>query len=97
MIIRILGEGQYEAPDELLEALEPLDAALNAAIEEGDEAGYSAALDALLRAVRNGGHPLDVTTLVPSELTLPHEGSTLEDIRELLASEEVADAVAEEA
>lgn len=87
MIVRILGEGQYEISDDVLATLESLDEELNAAIESGEEEAYRKALDALLAKVRSSGRPLEPSALVPSDLALPHEGSTIEDIKELLASE----------
>ncbi|MGO9195918.1 MAG: PspA-associated protein PspAA [Acidimicrobiales bacterium] len=87
MIVRILGEGQYELPDDSLPSLEVLDAGLNAALEAGDDAGFELALQALVDKVRGSGRPLELTTIVPSDLTVPHAGATIEDLRKLLASE----------
>ena len=39
MIVRILGEGQYDLADGSLDALNGLDEQLEAAIESGDEGG----------------------------------------------------------
>ena len=41
MIIRILSEGQFEVPDAELDGLNELDAALESAVESGDEATLS--------------------------------------------------------
>lgn len=89
MIVRILGEGQYELADSSLADLEARDQELLAAIEGGDEGRFSAVLSSLLERVRTDGAKLDVERIVPSELTVPHEGSSLEEVRELLASEPV--------
>lgn len=58
MIMRILGEGQYEVVEEHLNLLNELDAALQSAADAGDEAAYTTALSALLDAVRSLGTPL---------------------------------------
>lgn len=87
MIVRVLGDGQYELSDEAAQSLDPLDAALNAAIESGDEGAFDAAFANLLDAVRTRGRLLDTATIVPSDLTVPHEGATLAEIQALLASE----------
>ena len=50
MIVRILGEGQYDLSDKALDALNALDAAVEAAIEVGDEAAFATSLAALLEA-----------------------------------------------
>ncbi len=87
MIVRILEEGQYELPDSAMAALDKLDVDLSAAMVADDEAAFDAALNALLQAVRSTGTPLDAATIVPSELTLPHQGATLAELKDLLASE----------
>ncbi|MHB1988098.1 MAG: PspA-associated protein PspAA [Acidimicrobiales bacterium] len=88
MIVRILGEGQYELPDDALASLEELDRQLNAAMESESEEGFEKVLGALLAKVRDTGAELSTSTLVPSDLTVPHEGSSISDVRELLASED---------
>jgi hypothetical protein len=87
MIVRILGEGQYEVPESALGTLDALDHDLNDAIEAGDESSYEQALAALIEGVRRAGSALDASVLVPSDLTVPQEHSTLADMRELLSSE----------
>lgn len=88
MIIRILGEGQYDVTDDTESKLNELDAVVEAALLEGDEREFLAALAALDDAVRQAGTPLDPSTIVPSDLVLPHEDSTLGEVQELLSSEE---------
>ena len=87
MIVRILGEAQYEVPEALLAELEKDDDRLNAAIEASDEAAFAETLQSLISSVRRSGQQLDPGTIVPSDLTIPHEGSTLADVQALLASE----------
>ena len=53
MIVRILGEGQYDVADEALDRLNELDAAVEAAVEAGDETAFAAALG---RAARRRPH-----------------------------------------
>ena len=59
MIVRILGEGQYDVSDEALDALNELDAAVEAAVESGDATAFGTALAALLDGVRTVGVPHD--------------------------------------
>ena len=87
MIIRILGEGQYELPEDVLPMLDELDDELNSTIEADDEAAFEKALGRLLAKVKEAGKPVAIDTLVPSDLTVPPEGSTLDDVRQLLTSE----------
>lgn len=92
MIVRILEGGQFEVPDSEIGALDELDAKLAAAIERNDSEGFSEVLAALAEKVRSTGTPLDPTTIVSSDLTVPHEGASLEEVRHLLASEDASDA-----
>ena len=55
MIVRILGEGQYDVDDDALDRLNALDAEVEAAVEAGDEAAFAAALTALHDGVRGVG------------------------------------------
>ncbi|MEH0416720.1 PspA-associated protein PspAA [Streptomyces sp. B21-083] len=87
MIMRILGEGQYEITDEHLDRLNELDAALQSAADAGDETAFATALSALLDAVRSLGTPLPDETITPSDLVLPDEESSLTQVRELLSDE----------
>ena len=47
MIIRILGEGQYDVPADAVDGLNQLDAAVEAAVESGNTAAFSSALGEL--------------------------------------------------
>ena len=62
MIVRILGEGQYDVSDDALDGLNELDAAVESAVEAGDEETFSTALAALLDGVRTAGVPHDAET-----------------------------------
>jgi len=84
MIIRILGEGQYDVEEGALDKLNELDATLEAAVEAGDEAAFGTALTELLAGVRSAGaeHPAD--SLDESDLILPPSDATIEQVREML-------------
>ena len=87
MIVRILGEGQWDVPDEYLEPMNALDGAVEKAIEGGDEAAFTVALTALLDAVRQQGDRLEDDSLQDSDLILPMSDATLEEVRALLTDE----------
>ena len=87
MIIRIMGEGQFDLADEHVDALNEFDAQLEAAIEAGDEATFGSALGALLDRIRALGEPVALDVLVPSSLVLPHESATLPEVRDLLSGD----------
>ncbi|WP_328478389.1 hypothetical protein OHS71_08350 [Streptomyces sp. NBC_00377] len=87
MIMRILGEGQYEITEEHLDRLNELDAALQSAADADDETAFTAALSALLDAVRSLGTPLPDERITPSDLVLPDADTSLTQVRELLSDE----------
>ena len=71
MIVRIASEGQFELADELADELNELDNRCVAAVEAGDEPGFHATYDAMLRLVRDKGTALSEEELVESRLILP--------------------------
>ncbi len=87
MIIRVLGVGQFEIPDDSMGELNALDDALTGPVEQHDEAALHAGLEKVLEAVQRLGKPMPDDYLGPSDLLLPGPDSTLEDIRELLTEE----------
>ena len=84
MIVRVLGEGQYDVSDEAIDRLNELDAAVEAAVEAGDEAAFGTALAALLEGVRTVGVPHDVESLDESDLILPPADATIDEVQALL-------------
>ena len=84
MIVRILGEARYDVPEADMPAIEQLDAALVDALDRGDEAAFSGALADLIGQVRHTGTLLPADDLQTSELVVPHVGSTLAEVKELL-------------
>jgi len=84
MIIRIMGEGQLEVAESAIEELNKLDTRLEAAVESHDEPAFGAALEALLARAREVGTALPAEAIEPSDLILPREGATIEEVRDLL-------------
>jgi hypothetical protein len=87
MIVRILGEGQYDVSDQALDALNALDAAVEAAIEVGDEAAFATSLAALLDGVRSAGVPRNAESLDESDLILPPADATIAEVKDLLGDD----------
>lgn len=86
MIVRILGEGQYDVSEDALDALNKLDTRLEAAVEAGDEEAFRGALETLLAGVRQHGIH-DVESLDESELILPPADATIDEVRALLSGD----------
>jgi hypothetical protein len=87
MIVRILGEGQLRVDDSATSELNALDAALEKAVNAGDERAFRPALAALLDRVRSLGSPLAEDVIEPSDLILPYSEAGLDDVKEMLTGE----------
>ena len=85
MIVRILGEGQWEVPDEALARLNALDDAVEQAVTLNDQAKLTIALSGLLDEVRSVGTRVPDAEIADSDLILPDVDSTLADVEALLA------------
>jgi hypothetical protein len=88
VIIRILGEGQFDVADQALDRLNELDAALEVAVDAGDEAAFGPALAELLDGVRSVGVAHAVDSLDESDMILPPADATIDQVREMLDESE---------
>ena len=85
MIIRIMGEGQLQLPEGAVDDLNKLDVELETAVEKHDEDAFHVALRKLLARARELGEALPADAIEPSDLILPGEGATIEEVHDLLA------------
>lgn len=84
MIIRILGDRQYQVPEKDLAEIERLDQAMTSALDTGDDAAFSAALTDLIAKVRSSCDPLPDDDGRTSDMVVPHEGASLQEVRDML-------------
>ncbi|MEU9041153.1 MULTISPECIES: hypothetical protein [unclassified Kitasatospora] len=87
MIMRVMGEGQFEVGESHLNMLNELDAELVTALESGDEELFRLAYGKLLDAVKQYGTPVPLDSLEPSELILPSADATIDEVRDLLMAD----------
>ncbi len=87
MIVRILGEGQWDLDEGHLQALNVLDSALERAVESGDQDGFLTGMTGLLDAVRREGTRLEDDSLQESDLILPPADATLDEVKALMTDE----------
>jgi benzoyl-CoA reductase/2-hydroxyglutaryl-CoA dehydratase subunit BcrC/BadD/HgdB len=87
VIVRILGEGQLEVEDSAAGELNALDAALEKAVNEGDELAFQPALTALLDRVRALGTPLAADAIEVSDLILPPADADLAEMHTMLTED----------
>jgi hypothetical protein len=89
VIVRILGEGQFDLTEADMDAIQGLDAELEQAVNGDDDAAFRAALSALLAKVRESGRRVADDELEPSDAILPGEDAHVDEVRELLTDEGV--------
>ena len=91
MIVRILGEGQFVVPDDVLDTLNSLDDAISSAVEADDQPALTAALASLFEHVRGHCDPVDADLLIDSDIILPEPDVTVAELRELFDGNGVPD------
>ena len=87
MIVRILGDGQYELPENMESEFERLDNHLIAHVEDGDEEAFQRELAELVVIVQQGSELPD-DDFRPSDAVLPSPNASLADVQELLSEEQ---------
>ena len=79
MIVRILGEGQFNLPGSVIDDLNDIDNRMVEAVAAEDAPKFQSLLDEMFRLVRDRGEPLPVDELVESDLILPETDLTLDE------------------
>ena len=87
MIVRILGDGQYELPENMESEFERLDNHLIAHVEDGDEEAFRRELAELIGIVQQGSEVPD-DDFRPSDAVLPSPNASLADVQELLSEDQ---------
>jgi hypothetical protein len=85
VIVRILGEGQFQVDDDTAAKLTALDKDLDAAVRDGDEPHFQAAMHAAVALVRATSAPLAADEIVTADYILPFSDASVEEVRKLLA------------
>jgi hypothetical protein len=87
VIVRLSGEGQYRVADEIVEQLNELDDAAQAAVDAEDEPELDRRLDEMWELVRSEGELLPDDDLSPSDFVIPPSDLTLEETKRLFSTE----------
>ena len=87
MIVRLMGEGQFEVDDEVAKGLNGLDEQAGAAVEQGDEEKLRELLQRMADAVRMNGARVPDEDLTPTEAIVPPDDLSLDEARELFEGE----------
>jgi hypothetical protein len=81
VIVRIVNEGQFEVPDDVVGRLNELDNEAVAAVEAGDEARFQELFDQMQQLVKKDCSPVPDDELVVSEVIIPPADLTFEEAR----------------
>jgi hypothetical protein len=87
VIVRVMGEGQFEIDDEVAKGLNELDEQAEQALEAGDTEQLAELLERMAEAVRTNGARVPDEDLTPSEGIVPPADLTLEEAKELFEGE----------
>ena len=85
MIVRILGDGQFDVSEGDHAKLDEFEKSLNVAVEGDDEAAFTTALAAVIAEVRKVGLPLPPESFTSSDLVVPFDDATLAETKALLS------------
>ncbi len=88
MIIRIIGEGQWQIDEDQIPDLNVLDKDVTDALEQSDQDKLTKTLKILLAAVKEKGSVVPDDVLAESDLILPEADITLEEMQEWLDATE---------
>jgi hypothetical protein len=87
VIVRVMGDGQYDVDSEVAKGLNELDEQAEAALEQGNEEQLRDLLRRMAEQVRANGARLADEDLTPSEAIVPPDDLTLDEARELFEGE----------
>ena len=87
MIVRVMGEGQYDVADHVLDHLNELDRQAMEALDREDEQELDGFLAQMGELVRSSGNRLPDEDLRASDVLVPSSDFTLEETRKLVSNE----------
>ena len=87
MIVRVLGEGQFEVDDEVAKGLNDLDEKAGEAVERGDEEQLRILLDRMTEAVLTNGSRVPDDDLRGSDAIVPPGDLSLDEAKQLFEGE----------
>ena len=87
MIIRVLGEGQFQISGSDIDALNEVDNQIVEALANDDEQQFSTLMRRLCEIVMEHGQRLPPEEIRESDLILPDYDSTMDEVREMFAGE----------
>ncbi len=87
MIIRIIGDQQYEVKSSVVDKLNEIDNKIVELVAKGDEKSFKKELTKMIALVRKKGKPLDPKVIAKSHLILPPEDLSIEEAKKIFTGE----------
>lgn len=83
MIVRIMGEGQFQVSSALLDRLNEIDNKIVVELGKGNEKRMRALLSEMIMLVKREGKPLNPKEIRASDVIIPPDDLKLEEAKEL--------------
>lgn len=81
MIIRIMGEGQYRAPEALCDELNQIDNRIVDLVNEGKVEEFQSELARLISQIKERGEPIKAEEILESDIIVPPEDLSFEEAK----------------
>jgi hypothetical protein len=83
LIIRIMGEGQYRAPEALCNELNQIDNRIVKLVEEGKAEEFQKELAKLISEIKKNGEPVGAEEITESDIIVPPADLSLEEAKDI--------------
>ncbi len=87
MIVRLMGEGQFELDKKQLDEVNKIDNNIVKIVNKGDEKTFKSEFKKLTDYVRMYGKPISQDILKPSDVIIPPADLTLEEAKKIFTDE----------
>ncbi len=87
MIVRLMGEGQYDIDKKHVDEINKIDNTLVKIVNKGDEKTFKAEYRRLTESVRKYGKKIPDEVLKPSDVIIPPADITIEEARKIFQGE----------
>jgi hypothetical protein len=83
LIIRIMGEGQYRAPEALCDELNQIDNRIVDLVNEGKVEEFRSELARLISQIKERGEPIKAEEILESDIIVPPEDLSFEEAKDV--------------
>ncbi len=87
MIVRLMGEGQYEIDKKHVDEINKIDNTLVKIVNKGDEKTFKVEYKKLTDTVRKFGKPLSNDIIKPSDVIIPPADISIEEAKKIFKGE----------